>query len=1192
MSPLPICALASLCFGLTAGAVSGAQPLATWTVTDHLDHQWADELVHFDFDVATTSAELTLTNADGQPVPCQFADVKHDATRGRTAGTVWTVVSVAPGGGVTLCLRAGRPTANTTLHVERERGRLTLVNDRMAVTLSDWSAGPRPTKLVKLDAPLVSVSAPGGKALGQGTWINAGPALMVTNAQTTVVEHGPIRVTVHQQLTFADGRSYTMVVSLGARQNVALVTEQATIEAPEAAFCFSFQPGLEADRIFWRNNYYAESYKGLTADPIAFDKEQVICHMRPWSFWWLKDTTTWAGFYRGGAEPFVGLLALRPSRWTPVGWEGFERTQIPITARPGGRLDVTFGLVAGTRKKEDNSSSLLPLHREWAITVGTVADYIDLDKQPILKEAEEAFRENDRRKWNALLKKGMWVSKLRRQLVKYSEFPLDKVKDFGSDFKAATSGRKHPYLLFTQADIARARRQAKTVPAMKAIVAEATRYMGRLGCDPVAKIRETPDGWKKFYVENYIGNYLYEKAPQAYVGSDDEKYGIILAAGVKGLAGANLDQFLEAPRRPSIGGNAHLGTTNLLRLLLAYDALADSGHLTAQEKRRVEAVLVFGAHVADHPDYWNTDVGLCSANPNMTSLLRLPLGLLALFLDGHPRSAQWLEFAEAELQRELKDWIAPGGAWLECPFYQGPSLDGMFLLSQAMRNVRGKDYFADPQFKATMDYYGFLLTPPDVRFPPNETAESQAPMTFASFGDAMPGHTTPFNGWMARATAKSDPGFSARQQFFWQGQRFSLDNGGRAKAYMMAICDAELPGTAPADLSRSFEGFGNVLRTSWTDPKASYVAHRCGYFFHHYDPGDDNAILYHAKGVPLCIDFAHRGASHDEVVTMYKPDYHSTVSFDLASSPRHWGLSAGPVEANKEAQEVRALPRTVDYSAGLSCGSGNQRVNRHVLLVKSDDPMGANYLVMRDATQDGQPKQEFFWNLWCLSTDVEIRGHVAHFAGQLGVDLDAHILSPANPQFVKDHWKYTQHAYVWGQFTEEQYGVHVRKQGSQQDFFAVLYPRAAGQGPAQVTTVGDGRGLEVTHMEGTDVMLLSPGNAATITVGDAELQGEIALVRRYTDGTIRLAVLKGAGAAAGCGPWRVRSDGPVAISVKGMAVDGETSGAAHTVEISLPPNYGSGIVMLDGKRIEAKPSKNRLTLELPAGYHTFAVRTE
>jgi len=286
---------------------------------------------------------------------------------------------------------------------------------------------------------------------------------------------------------------------------------------------------------------------------------------------------------------------------------------------------------------------------------------------------------------------------------------------------------------------------------------------------------------------------------------------------------------------------------------------------------------------------------------------------------------------------------------------------------------------------------------------------------------------------------------------------------------------------------------------------------------------------------------------------------------------------------------VRSLARTVDYSTGVSRAGGGQAVYRHLLLVKSDDPMGATYVVMRDLTRDGQPKQEFFWNLWCMAKAVEPNGNVAHFPGQFGVDLDAHVLSPAKPQFVKDHWLSKSWVHPWGHFSEEQYGVHVRKQGSKEDFLAVLYPRAAGQASAQVTPLADARGVSVKHMEGTDVVLLSPGKAATVTVGDVRLAGEIAFARRYTDGGIRLAVVKGAEATAAVGPWELRSNGPVAVAVKGKAVTGESSGEAHVVQIALPPTYGTAVVTLDGKPIAARRNKGLLALDVPAGPHRFAI---
>ncbi|HOS42615.1 MAG TPA: hypothetical protein PK794_02900, partial [Armatimonadota bacterium] len=1031
---------------LAAALAQAAPPLQTFTVRDYLRHQWTDELVHFDFAYPggrTLPKRLTLTDADGVPLPTQISGLALKG--GKVTGTAWTVVSLPPKGAVTLHLRPG-DSAKSDLRLKVLDNELLLGNGHLTLRLPRLTAKlAKPVELAALPAPLLAIgSADGARWYGQGAWINADPPLRVKAAVTSVIEAGPVRTTVRYRLTFTDDRSYQAEISLGARQDAAFFTDATDVEAPAAAFRFAFQPGLGADRVYWRNNYYAAQTKGLQPAPIDFANEQVISKLCPWSFWWLTDQTTWAGFYQDGAEPFVGVLTLRPSRWSPVDWSGFARTTIPIIARPGGGLDITLGLLAWTQKKPDGTETFSPARRELAFTLGAASAHVT-----------QAMKEIP----------------LRRQHLKYGEFPLDEVKDFHFDYPR--TARTHPFLLFTQADIDRARTQTATIPMLKAELAKATTYMTRLGCVPDAKIQK--EGWKKFFDENYVGNGLYEKAPLAYVGSADPQYGLILSAGVKGMAGQVLEQFLEAPYHPSLGGNGHMSGTTMLRLLLAYDALADSAYLTAEDKADIEAALVFAGYVFNHPDYWNTDLGLCSANPNMTSLLKLPLGLLGLFLDGHPHAARWVTFAEEELKVELADWIAPGGAWLECPMYQAPSLDGMFLLAQAIKNVRGTDYFADPNFRATMDYYGFILTAPDHRFPPTQTAGVPAPMTVPSIGDAFPVFTTPFNGWMAKATAQSDPAYSARQQYYWQAQSYSNLNSGRGvPGFILAICDPGLPAAPPAELARKFEGFGNILRTSWTDPKASYVAHRCGYYTHHYDPGDGNSILYHAKGVPLCVDFGHRGATGDEVRTMWRPDYHTTVAFDRPAPHTHWGMSGGPREMNASAQAVLSLPRTLDYSTGLSCGSGNQRHTRHLLLVKSDDQMGATYLVLRDSTKDGQPNQTFTWNVWVMAKEPEITGNVAHFPGLFGVDLDAHVLTPANPDFTKNAFTYKQWVNPWGFFEEEQTGVHVRKAGSKEDFFSVLYPRAPGQGPAEMTMIG-GKGLLIKHMEGIDLVLFSPG---------------------------------------------------------------------------------------------------------------------
>ncbi len=1181
----------SLCCLAAGGILSGsalAAPavLQTFTVKDHLGHAWTDEIVHFPVAFPGGLPKyLMLTDDAGNPVPCQFAGLEYK--KRRVTGTLWTVVSLPPNGTVTLHLQAGKP-APTALRLEAQGNDYLLGNEFLTLRIPRFAeALAQPVDLTAMPAPLLAVRGPdaspaagAGNWLGAGSWVNGGAQIRVKKATMTVMEQGPVRISLRYCLTFTDDRFYIADITLGARQDAALFTDHTDVEAPQAAFRFSFQPGLGADRVYWRNNYFADSAKGLTPGPIDFGKEQVLCNLRPWSYWWLKDLSASVGFFKDGADPFVGVIAVRPSRWTPYGWDGFEHTQVPVTARAGGGLDLTLALLAWTFPKADiakasaidaigqqywqdtlsklngpdGARSRMPLHREFAITVGSAAEHVNKDNAK---------------------------AKLRRQLVKYSEFPLDEVKDFGFEFTPAQPARKHPFLLFTQADIDRVRRQAKTIPSVTAEVAKVSRLIAGLNEEALLKkIQQGPAGAAAFYRENFVGNGLsYGAGALAYMGSDERKYGIMLAAGVKGMARSNIDNILEAPSRPCLGGLGHVYPGAWTNLLFAYDALAGTDYLTAEEKQAIDASLVFGAHVLAHADYWNTDRGMCSANPNMTALIKLPRGLMALYLDGHPEAAAWLKVADDELQRELKAWITPGGAWIECPGYQGASLDPIFPFAQAMKMVKGKNYLDDPQIKATMDYYGFLLTPPDRRFPPVNPNHLPAPMILPSIGDMWTGTTTVFPGWIAQATAKSDPAFSARQEFFWKSM-LCAHGTMYTMGYTPALTDPELPAAPPAELSRGFPGFGSVLRTSWTDPNASYVAHRTGPNLHHYHD-DFNEIVYYAKGAPLCVDFGN----------LYQPMqrgeswYHSRVGFNtLANSPKQADESAGQLV------DFRTLPRTLDYSCGTSQGSKGQQDERQLLLVKSADPLGANYVVLRDHTTDGPADREFFWNLWCLSKDPEIAGNTVHFPGQFGVDLDAHLLSPANAQFTKDRWDWKQYIGTWTNFAEEQYGVHVRKQGSAEDFLAVLYPRAAGQGAAQVTAVGSGRGMKVTHMEGTDLLLLSAGRAAEVTDGEMRLAGEVALARKYANGTIRLAISKGDAATAGCGDWTLASAGPTAIEIAGKTVTGESSGAAHQATITLPAAFGKPTATLDGKPLKlATGAAGAVTLDLPEGEHRFTL---
>ena len=300
--------------GLKKHGVGSAQtgPLQTFTVKDYLQHLWTNEIIHFPicFEGQRAPESLTLTDAAGRPVPCQVTGLAQQ--NGKVTGTAWTLVSLARKGQAAFQLRPGTP-APALLRLVSQGQDYLLSNEFIVLRLPRLpGALTPPVDLSCLPAPLLSVSIPGSKSwLGQGTWINADRPLQVKEATTSVIEEGPVRVTVRYKLTCTDGRFYQADITLGDRQECALLTDASNLDAPKAAFRFSFQPGLGADRVYWRNNYFADQSKGLTPGPIAFDKEETICKLRPWSFWWLKDLTAWAGFYKNGAAPFVGVLALR-----------------------------------------------------------------------------------------------------------------------------------------------------------------------------------------------------------------------------------------------------------------------------------------------------------------------------------------------------------------------------------------------------------------------------------------------------------------------------------------------------------------------------------------------------------------------------------------------------------------------------------------------------------------------------------------------------------------------------------------------------------------------------------------------------------------------------------------------------------------------------------------------------------------
>ena len=306
----------------------------------------------------------------------------------------------------------------SAVSVKKEGEWITLSNDVLALRLSNLVMKPDARKaLEQLPVPLSSVQRSNGKWIGQGKWITDKATPQVKAVKTTVLDSGPVFARVRQDYSFVNGAEYAITFKLAMHQDAATVEEICTLTGTKTAFRLDLTDRLNPTHVYWHVQQGTKTAtkrdtRQNTKIDLASPGELLI--LRPWAYWWLTDLSMWAAFYRDGGE-YLGVLMLRPSQWTPIGWDGFKRTQVSVSVTDDKRVGMTFPL--GSAKPKET------LKRQWAITTSKyAAELTPTDSVPLI----------------------------RRQLVKYSEWPLDKVKDFGFDFTPSDPARSHPFQLFTQ----------------------------------------------------------------------------------------------------------------------------------------------------------------------------------------------------------------------------------------------------------------------------------------------------------------------------------------------------------------------------------------------------------------------------------------------------------------------------------------------------------------------------------------------------------------------------------------------------------------------------------------------------------------------------------------------------------------------------------------------------------------------
>jgi len=216
------------------------------------------------------------------------------------------------------------------------------------------------------------------------------------------------------------------------------------------------------------------------------------------------------------------------------------------------------------------------------------------------------------------------------------------------------------------------------------------------------------------------------------------------------------------------------------------------------------------------------------------------------------------------------------------------------------------------------------------------------------------------------------------------------------------------------------------------------------------------------------------------------------------------------------------------------------RWHRQVLFLKDADPKGLNYFVLRDAF-GGMPSRPTDLNLWFLANSMERRGSVFHFDGQVKVDMDVFVNTPA--EFEPITGKYGHPAQPYGRLTgwNQEYFPEGKRREDQlllriaqpagKGYLVVLYPRLKETDPpATFHRLGD-NAVRIETPLSTDYALLAPFD---FSFKDARIQfkGQAATVRLFNSGRIALANCEGKIEARVAGR-RITGEGAFTVIIDG-----------------------------------------------------------
>ena len=915
--------------------------LAQFTLTDHLEHRWVDELVGFPLPELPAGMRLAVRDDAGRRLPCQIAE-RDGAKR-----VYFIVDELAPLTARSFTLVTDDEDTEITITDRVADGVLEISNGRCAFRLPMSQSLPAHDAV---PAPLL------GARRGDGAWIGEGRIYLSSHLtpvalETCEVESGPLWRSWQLIYRFAGGAEYRVTVKLFAGRSYLEITEESSL-CRQSHWEFSLREGLQPDHS-WTHPISSNAHRLY---PIDYAKESGnlgAIQMPNYSGIWVPDDYYYfALFQRDGAQ----RDCVAPIGVNGGFWDYPYENQIDINVTPQRDIYLRLSITAG--------------HRRWLLLL-TDRDAV-LDTQPY------------------------YLNPLNETAKKY-ETPLDKVKDYVLAWDDVPQERR-PFALADREQLAHARQLAREYPKLAA-------YRASLNPDLPGDYTYYHAGTHRTFAPDYRNDpaALYvtaetaaERKKQAAFCKD------VVLTGLRHRAAAMLDNGGHLDENcASINLGRGLRPWSALYDFAAAEGVFTPEE--ASWARAVFAFFSYkiedpdfwpADHLVfrdDHPrsahrTHWFprrqhdwTFYNIDNIPHNFHGDLWSAWGCMAMTFPTHPRSRRWVERTLEFWETELTCWVFPDGPWLESSTYTLNSFKDYLIYCRMLANARIRNYFTDERLQRAFRCVVEQLSPYDERIGGTSLLVMGDANYPNSFGYVL--------GWMA-GLAREDAAFAAQMNAAWKTTGEYLVEPGR---FGLNFCDFlfQNPAGAQAELpvlpSKWYHGLGAFLRHAHRTPDELLVAIKAGIIYSHFHEPEGTFQLWW-NSTPLCDEYGVQYGTGVNGVSTSVPACHNCVEIpghpltynkgDITTFLTSESFDYVVVEAPEQVAFLRENEGLWGFKGEVGPAGWHKR---HFFFVKP------YYLFIYDDLECPYPSR---YHLNVKADAMEQRGNQVHFAGRYGVDME------------------------------------------------------------------------------------------------------------------------------------------------------------------------------------------------------------